>query len=1210
MFHDARRGLTIAAALLALAVCGAPATAAPELRLAEFAFDPVAGEPELPAGWDRAGSTAEPDVQIVQFDGPVTDERLAELERDGFVPIRYVYPDAFLVWGSAADRAALRARPAVRWSGDFAPAYKVQPQWRDLDGARRDVNVLLVGGAPAERAVAALEALGAVATSRRRIDEMLEVAGMRLAGDRFREAAAVAGVISIQPRPTDLHSRGELSAQLDAGNVDMSGLAVPGYPAWLAGLGLSGAGVTIAHVDEGADETHPDLAARIAPCVGSSCSATVSQHGTHTAGILVGDASSGAVDSYGFLVGQGVAPGASIVEQVYNPIALEPGGMLDLMTDSHANGAVVSNNSWGRSSFALGYDIHTLLVDTGVRDADPMKPGLQPLIYVQAIDNGEGGTSTQGVPDDAKNIITVGATMALTTDQDPAANPNDLADVTAHGPARDGRTIPHLVAPGCFVYSTWPTGFGADHGGMCGTSMAAPQVAGAAALFVERQRAAGRGTPSPALVKAALLPVAHDLAGSLDADGATMGHRPDSRQGWGRLDLGAVVDPPSGAVLYEDQTQVFHGTGQEWLRVVTPADPALPIRVMLAWTDAPGHGLGGATPAWNNDLDLVVETGGSTYLGNVFGPDGLSATGGAADPANNAEGVFLAGLAPGAEVTLRVVASNVNSDGVPGNGDATDQDFALACYNCALVPAFAVAASPARLDVCAPDEPDIAVVVEALAGYSSDVDLTVSGLPAGMSAAFGVDPIAPGQATTLSLLDTASATDGDFDLIVEGVTPDWSRESVVQLRLRQAPPVVVTPAAPASGATGVDARPVLSWAPAPWTDRYLVEVAADPAFDALVYGAVETSTSHELGVVLDDQTTYYWRVRGANGCGVGAFSAGVPFTTGTATAVLLVDDDGDLPDVQGAFTGVLDDLGVAYDVWDVWGLEGGNEPDAATLARYRRIVWFTGREEVYAGPSRFTEDDLADWLDRGGCLAMSSADYILNGGLDAFVRQRFGVASVTEDTGQDDVAGAGSVFGGVPASSLLPSNPDYADVLVPDGTAEAALSGDQGTAAIDKDTGWYRTFFSGFGLERLPAASGARALVLQTFLAWCDGLAGLDGDGDGVVNADDCVDGDPGAWGAPGEVTDLRLGADEFTWSVPVGGSGAAYDVLRSDDPIDFYNATCVATAVEATTAYGDPVEPGPGEIFFYLARARNACGQSSLGELPGGAPRHGTACE
>src|SRR5205823_1036957 len=47
---------------------------------------------------------------------------------------------------------------------------------------------------------------------------------------------------------------------------------------------------------------------------------------------------------------------------------------------------------------------------------------------------------------------------------------------------------------------------------------------------------------------------------------------------------------------------------------------------------------------------------------------------------NNVESVFLAPGATGA-FTVTVTAANINSDGVPGVGTATDQDFALVIYN-------------------------------------------------------------------------------------------------------------------------------------------------------------------------------------------------------------------------------------------------------------------------------------------------------------------------------------------------------------------------------------------------------------------------------------------------------------------------------------------------------------------------------------------------
>jgi hypothetical protein len=254
-------------------------------------------------------------------------------------------------------------------------------------------------------------------------------------------------------------------------------------------------------------------------------------------------------------------------------------------------------------------------------------------------------------------------------------NINDLSANTAHGPALDGRLIPHLVAPGCSVDSTT---LGSSYGLICGTSMASPQVSGAAALFYEKYRNQFGVDPSPALVKAVFLPVANSLAGHLDADSNLLGHPFDAKQGWGRLNAGAVLQP-TGEVTYYDQQVLLTETGQIWSVDITANLPVRSLRAMLVWTDAPGQGLGGSTPAWNNDLDLSFNDGSQTYYGNQFGADGLSIAGGTADFMNNTEGIFLSNLAPGT-YTLTVTAANLASDGVPGNRFSADQDFALVTY--------------------------------------------------------------------------------------------------------------------------------------------------------------------------------------------------------------------------------------------------------------------------------------------------------------------------------------------------------------------------------------------------------------------------------------------------------------------------------------------------------------------------------------------------
>ena len=641
-------------------------------------FDPLDASPRFNMEWQAVSDTDSPGLHLVQLLGPTQTAWLESLTATGLEIVQYVHPFTYVVWGDAAALNRQAGRDFVRWAGDYLPAYAVQPLFRGLSDEPVHVRMLVYPGAGLQDTLQDIEALGGVIMDAQSgLDPVFDLVTCTLPGDRFPDAAALPGVYTIQPIPTDGGTRGEMSNQVNAGNLDSSNRAFPGYLSWLSQIDLSGQGVIIANVDTGIDQTHPDLAARILPCIGPTCGNEIaSGHGTHTAGIMAGDGSSGVLDSFGFLRGLGMAPGANLIEQLYFPTYTQSGGMLTLMTESYRNGAVITGNSWGPSGTPLGYDADTRLVDVGVRDADPIAPGNQPLTYVLSIMNGYGGISKQGTPDEAKNILSVGSTVMQYADGSQNLNINNLSANTAHGPALDGRNLPLLVAPGCYVDSTYY--LSSAYSLRCGTSMASPHVSGAVALFYEMYRKQFSVDPSPALVKAAFLPVAHDLAGNRDANGGILGHPFDSKQGWGRLNADAVLNP-SGDVLYFDQKVIFTGSGQTWSVDITIASPNQDLKVMLAWTDAPGHGNDGNAPAWVNDLDLSIEIDGQIYYGNNFGAGGLSTPGGSPDFRNNTEGLFLGSL-PEGTYTLKVTAFNISGDGVPGNEDVTDQDFALVIY--------------------------------------------------------------------------------------------------------------------------------------------------------------------------------------------------------------------------------------------------------------------------------------------------------------------------------------------------------------------------------------------------------------------------------------------------------------------------------------------------------------------------------------------------
>jgi subtilisin family serine protease len=673
-----------------------------ELDLGGQRFDPLLAAPATTA-ITQSGETG---WYLVQFRGPIKPEWLVHLRDAGATPAQYIHPYTYVVWSDAAAVTRARNLAEVRWSGAFAPEFKVATAQRHFDATSRATMVLASRHRDAGALQNEIAALGGSILSTSSLDTHFKVMHLEIPGDRYVDLAALTGIYTVQDIRPETALRGEMSGQSIVGGYGPppTNTIVPGYQSWLDTLGFDGAGVVVAVVDGGVRTSHVDLASRMVPCVLSgatptSCTTENNSHGTHVAGAIAGTGVSGVLLN-GFLRGLGGAPGANLVQQRYNsflgggPGQMIADGMLKIYKESSLSGAVLTNNSWGPTGSPQGYDIPTQQIDIVTRDANPDVPGNQQILNVWSIMNGGGDgfgacqPSSLGSPDEAKNLFAVGSTSLQSGSTGAqVSNIFNVSSNSAHGNACDGRRVPNIVAPGCSTDSTASSGNTAFSYNFCGTSMASPVVSGASAVFVEKYRTEHAGaTPSPAMIKAAFTAAAQDLDGFQNADGGLMGHRPDRFQGYGRIDLDAVVNSPD-TIFGLDQSEVLNATGANWSGSLTVVDPLRPVRIMLAWTDAKGHGNGGSTPAWVNNLDLSVSSNGSSYRGNVIGSDGWSATGGSADDRNNLEGVFLRPDQLGATVNIEVLAANLAADALnPYTPGAPAQDFALVCYNCSNAP--------------------------------------------------------------------------------------------------------------------------------------------------------------------------------------------------------------------------------------------------------------------------------------------------------------------------------------------------------------------------------------------------------------------------------------------------------------------------------------------------------------------------------------------
>lgn len=458
------------------------------------------------------------------------------------------------------------------------------------------------------------------------------------------------------------------------------------------------------------------------PSTGSVTSAQ-DGHGNINAHIIAGQVNltgSPHVDSSGYRYGMGVAPfvkvGGSIIFDVNN---FTSPNYDNLAARAYRDGARVSGNSWGADT-AGAYDADAQNYDRLVRDAQPSgsavaTAGNQQMTFVFAAGNAGSGASTVGSPGTAKNVITAGASENVhpfggsdsSGVSDSGANSaNDVIDFSSRGPCADQRKKPDIMAPGTHVTGGVPQavktmsgtgtklaifdGSGVSGGvnsfyfpsagqqfytASSGTSHSTPAVAGAAALvyqwFINKGWAAATNPVSPAMIKAYLINASRYMTGVSANDNLY-----SNSQGMGVVNLDTSFDATPRLLRDQMSADLFTASGQSrtWTGIIVSSSK--PVRITVAWTDAPGSTTGNA---YKNNLDLTVTINGTTYKGNVF-TGANSTTGGTADVRNNVESVFLPAGTTGS-VTITVAATNINSDGVPNVGTALDQDFALVAYN-------------------------------------------------------------------------------------------------------------------------------------------------------------------------------------------------------------------------------------------------------------------------------------------------------------------------------------------------------------------------------------------------------------------------------------------------------------------------------------------------------------------------------------------------
>lgn len=329
--------------------------------------------------------------------------------------------------------------------------------------------------------------------------------------------------------------------------------------AWSAGL--TGTGVTVAVLDTGVDATHPDMIGKIAAArnfIGTPDGRDTVGHGTHVAATIAG---SGVASNGRY---KGVAPDATLLDgkvcgDFGCPESAILAGMQWAAVDRRADVVNMSLGGWdGPEIDPLEEAVGALTAQTGA-------------LFVVSAGNA-GGDGTVGSPASADAALAVGA-----VDRE-----DELADFSSRGPrVGDDALKPDITAPGVDIVAARSAQgrigepVGEHYARLSGTSMAAPHVAGAAALLAQQH-------PDW---------TAEQLKSTLMAAARPHPAQTAYQQGAGRVDLTRAI----GQTVTSDPVSVSFGL------VRWPHDDDQPVTRAVSWRNS------GSSPV---ALDFTVEVAG------------------------------------------------------------------------------------------------------------------------------------------------------------------------------------------------------------------------------------------------------------------------------------------------------------------------------------------------------------------------------------------------------------------------------------------------------------------------------------------------------------------------------------------------------------------------------------------------------------------------
>lgn len=676
------------------------------------------------------------------------------------------------------------------------------------------------------------------------------------------------------------------------------------------GLSLSGENMLLGIWDGGLVRlTHQEFASRVTQLDNPQI---LSSHATHVSGTMIAS---------------GVDPQAKGMANQASLLAYDFDNDVSEMLAEASNGMLVSNHSYGLSPSSIPTEWFGAYLGFA-RNVDLLTYNAPFYLPVYAAGNsnnafpphnpGKNGYDLISGYNLSKNILTVANVREVSNYVD--ASSVEIWSSSSWGPTDDGRIKPDISAKGRLTYSSIAS---ADDGyaSFTGTSMAAPAVSGSVALLQEHHDNMYGTFLTAATLRGLVIHTARE---------AGQNPGPDYIFGWGLMDTGAAANLISNKNFTSVIEENTLNDGETYTLNVNAIDPNTPLVVTIAWTD-PAGGVQNLdipddpTPRLVNDLDLkVIAPDGTTeFLPWTLDPAQPSTA--ATNNINNVDNVEKIEI-PNATglYTIDISHKSLLQDQL--------QNYSLIVSGVS-ESNISVSAQQAYQSFCANADAFFDLNIQSQDSFSDNINLSVSGLPTALTSNFTLDVIANEGTSTLNISNLDSTTPGEYPFTVTASSGFETFDFNLILNIKDASPLNDVVLLEPTNNELSTLSPILTWDAVSSALNYDVEISNTQNFDDIILTFNTDQTNFALPIELDEDSTYYWRVRPNSECITGnyvvdsfetkrvecdpiVFSADTPIVIPDDTTAVLQSIINIPPEID--FATQIEDINVTIDITHAW----------------------------------------------------------------------------------------------------------------------------------------------------------------------------------------------------------------------------------------------------------------------------------------------------